>query len=265
MTESTSPSTEHVRVRVEQGVALLTVDRPPANALDLALVREIGAVVASVGSRPEVGAIVLTGAGPRFVAGADIGAMQAMDPAAFPEFINGIQRVMDDIEAVPVPTVAAVNGHAMGGGLELALACDLRFLAEGARIGLPEVRLGLLPGAGGTVRLTELVGKGAALDLLYTGRQVEAQEALALRLVNRVVPADRLVDETLAYAAALASGPREAVRALKACVLAELDGGRRSGQRTEAALVAGLFASDDAREGIAAFLERRPPVYGAAR
>ncbi|HEY9416564.1 MAG TPA: enoyl-CoA hydratase-related protein [Pseudonocardia sp.] len=258
-------STRYVRVEVERGVALLTVDRPPANALDLDLVRELSAVVATAGARTDVGAIVITGAGPRFVAGADIKMMRQLDPSRFPEFISGIQRAMDDIEAVPVPTIAAVNGHAMGGGMELALACDMRFLAEGAKLGLPEVKLGLLPGAGGTVRLTELVGKGIAIELLLTGRPVEAEEALRLRLINRVLPADQLVAEAVEYAAGLAAGPREAIAALKASVLAELDGGRRAGFRTEAALVSRLFASEDAREGIAAFVEKRPAVYRSGR
>lgn len=254
-------SPRHVRVEVDRGVALLIVDRPPANALDLALVREIAAVATRVANRPEVGAVVITGAGPRFVAGADIKMMSSLDPARFPEFISGIQRAMDDIEALPVPTIAAVNGHAMGGGMELALACDMRFVAEGAKLGLPEVKLGLLPGAGGTTRLTELVGKGVAVELLLTGRPVEAPEALTLRLVNRVLPLEGLVSETVEFAAGLASGPRAAIAALKACVLAELDGGRRSALRTEAALVAGLFGGAEAREGIAAFVAKRPPDF----
>jgi enoyl-CoA hydratase/carnithine racemase len=252
-------------VQIDRGVALLTVDRPPANALDLALVREISSVAVSVGARPNVGAIVITGAGPRFVAGADIKAMRAMDPAHFPAFISGIQRAMDDIEAIPVPTLAAVNGHAMGGGMELALACDIRFLAEEARMGLPEVKLGLLPGAGGTVRLTELVGKAVAIDLLFTGRQMDAAEALALRLVNRTVSRERLIEEAVEYAAGLAAGPRDALRALKACVLAELDSGRRAGLRTEAALVGELFGGEDAREGISAFAEKRPAVFPSSQ
>lgn len=254
-------SPQHVRVEVDRGVALLTVDRPPANALDLALVREIAASATAAANRPDVGAIVITGAGPRFVAGADIKMMSSLDPAKFPEFISGIQRAMDDIEALPVPTIAAVNGHAMGGGMELALACDMRFVAEGAKLGLPEVKLGLLPGAGGTTRLTELVGKGVSIELLITGRPVEAAEALSLHLVNRVLPRERLVEEAVEFAAGLAAGPRIAIAALKACVLAELDGGRRMALRTEAALVGGMFGGAEAREGIAAFVTKRPPVF----
>lgn len=254
----------HVQVEVARGVGLLTVDRPPANALDLTLVREIGRVAAQTARRPDVGALVVTGAGPRFVAGADIKMMATLGPTDIPGFISGIQRAMDDIEALPLPTIAAINGHAMGGGLELALACDLRLIADGARLGLPEVLLGLLPGAGGTQRLVEIVGKGRALELLYTGRALDPPEALGLGLVDRVLPGERVVTEAVEFAAELAAGPRAALREIKACVLARLDGGRRAGMRAEAAGIEALFATADAREGIAAFVERRPARFGAA-
>ncbi|MCF7550788.1 enoyl-CoA hydratase/isomerase family protein [Pseudonocardia sp. WMMC193] len=263
MSEGSSPQ-RHVRMEVDRGVGLLTVDRPPANALDLELVLEIARAAAEAAACAEVGALVLTGAGPRFVAGADIKMMNALPAAEMPRFISSIQRAMDDIEAIPIPTVAAVNGHAMGGGLELALACDVRMLAEGARIGLPEVKLGLLPGAGGTQRLAEVVGKGRALDILYTGRQLDAAESLALGLVNSVHPREGLLAAAVDYAAALALGARPALRELKACVLAHLDGGRHVGLRAEASGIARLFATPDAREGIAAFVEKRPARFGTA-
>lgn len=251
-----------VRIEVARGVGLLTVDRPPANALDLALVQEISLAATSTAARDEVGALVITGAGPRFVAGADITMMNSLGEQELARFVSVIQRAMDDIEAVPVPTIAAVNGHAMGGGLELALACDLRMLAEGARIGLPEVTLGLLPGAGGTQRLLEMVGKGRALDLLYTGRRLEAAEAVALGLANSVHPLDRLAAEAVEYAAALAAGARPALQEIKACVLAHLDGGRRAGMRAETAGIGRLFGTADAKEGISAFVAKRPPRFG---
>lgn len=255
--------TGYTRVQVVGGVGVLTIDRPPANALDLALVRELSAVAAATSARPEVGALVVTGAGPRFVAGADIAMMHGLPPERFPAFISGVQRAMEDIEALPLPTVAAVNGHAMGGGLELALACDVRFVAEGARLGLPEVLLGLLPGAGGTVRLGEIVGRGRALELLYTGRSIGAQEAVEIGLANRVAAVDRLLDEAIGFAAALAAGPRAALREIKACVLASLDGGRHAGFRAEAAGIGRLFGTSDAAEGMAAFLGKRAPRFGA--
>lgn len=253
---------QYVRIDVDDGVGLLTVDRPPANALDLALVQEIALAATRTAKRADVGALVVTGAGPRFVAGADIKAMRTLGADDMARFISGIQRAMDDIEAVPVPTVAAVNGHAMGGGMELALACDLRLLADGARIGLPEVRLGLLPGAGGTQRLVEVVGKGRALDLLYTGRHLDGAEAVSWGLVTSVHPAESLVDEAVRLAAGLAGGARAAMQEIKACVLAHLDGGRRAGMRAEASGIEALFAGPDAEEGIAAFVEKRAPRFG---
>ena len=197
--------TKFVRVEVDRGVALLTVDRPPANALDLQVVHEISRAASETALQPEVGAIVVTGHGKQFVAGADIKVMRDIDLAGFAYFVNAIQRALNDLEALPLPVIAAINGNAMGGGLELALACDLRFAGEHVRLGVPEVRLGLLPGAGGTQRLCETIGKGRALELLYTGRQVSAAEAHALGLVNRVVKPDELVAAAQALASEMAS------------------------------------------------------------
>lgn len=258
-------STSWVSTVVERGVAVLTVDRPPANALDLELVGQLSAATAAASGRDDVGALVIIGTGRCFVAGADIPLLHGLDPTGFARYLSEIQRAFDDVEAAPLPVIAAINGHAMGGGLELALACDLRFAAAGVRLGLPEVKLGLLPGAGGTQRLVESLGKGRALELLFTGRSLEADEALAVDLVNRVVPPDRLRAEAVEFAAALASGPRDAMRAIKACVLARLDGGRRAGLRAEAVGVHHLFGTSDAREGLAAFVEKRAARFGAIR
>ncbi|MFI7680560.1 enoyl-CoA hydratase/isomerase family protein [Amycolatopsis sp. K13G38] len=254
--------TGYVRVEVDRAVAVLTVDRPPANALDLQLVEQLSRAVTSLGQRGDVGAVVITGTGSRFVAGADIKMMRGLGDSLFPRFVSAIQRGFDDLERLALPTIAAVNGHAMGGGLELALACDLRFVAEGVRLGLPEVRLGLLPGAGGTQRLVETVGKGRALELLYTGRALTPEEGLRLGVVDRVVPADRLREAATDFAAELAGGARAALAAIKGAVLARLDGGRRAGFRTEADGVARLFGTPDAREGLAAFAEKRPARFG---
>lgn len=252
------------RLDVAEGVAVLTIDRPPANALDAALVSEIAARVQEAVLDPRVGALVITGSGRRFVAGADIGMLRSVEAKTFVPFISGIQRAFDDLEAAPIPTIAAINGHAMGGGLELALACDLRIAAQGVRLGLPEVKLGLLPGAGGTQRLVETIGRGRALELLLTGDAIDADEALALGLVNRVLPAEAVLDGARALAVQLAGGAREAQREIKACVLAHADGGRRAGGRAEAVGVAHLIGTPDAREGIAAFLEKRAPAFGGA-
>ena len=251
-----------VRVEVQRGVALLTVDRPPANALNLQVVQDISQEAADAASRSDVGAIVVTGSGKQFVAGADIKVMRDIDVAGFTHFVNAIQRALDDLEALPLPVIAAINGNAMGGGLELALACDLRFAGEHVRLGVPEVRLGLLPGAGGTQRLCESVGKGRALELLYTGRPLSAAEAHTLGLVNRVVEGDRVVAEAVDFARQLASGARQAMRHIKSCVLARLDGGRAEGFRAESAGVTELFAGGESREGFDAFIGKRSPDFG---
>lgn len=264
MTSSVT-GTEFVRVEVDRSVAVLAVDRPPVNALDLELVRQVTATVTAVAQHGDVGAVVITGTGSRFVAGADIKMMRELDHSTFAGFISAIQRAFDDLEAVPLPTIAAINGHAMGGGLELALACDLRFAAEGVRLGLPEVRLGLLPGAGGTQRLAEIVGKGRALEILYTGRSLTPEEGLQLGVINRVVPERTLMRETVDFAAELASGARQAMAEIKASVLARFDGGRRSAGRAEAAGVVRLFGTSDAEEGLAAFVAKRPPRFGEHR
>lgn len=252
------------RLEIDGGVAVLTIDRSPANALDAGLVAEIGARVQEAVLHPQARALVITGTGTRFVAGADIKMLRTVDAQTFVPFISAIQRVFDDLEAAPLPTIAAINGHAMGGGLELALACDLRIAAEGVRLGLPEVKLGLLPGAGGTQRLVETIGRGRALEMLLTGAPVDTERALALGLVNRVLAADALLDGARQLAADLAAGAGEAQREIKACVLAHTDGGRRAGSRAEAVGVAHLIGTADAQEGIAAFLDKRAAVFGRA-
>jgi enoyl-CoA hydratase/carnithine racemase len=251
-----------VRVEVAQGVALLMVDRPPANALDLQLVHEIGQQAANAASRPDVGALVITGQGKQFVAGADIKVMRDIDAAGFTHFVDAIQRAFDHLETLPLPVIAAINGHAMGGGLELALACDLRFAGQRVRLGVPEVLLGLLPGAGGTQRLCETIGKGRALELLYTGRQLSADEAHALGLVNRVVAGDDVAAEAVEFARHLAAGARQAMGQIKSCVLARLNGGRSAGLRAESAGVVKLFSGHEARAGLDAFIAKRPPDFG---
>lgn len=264
-TPVTAGTPSSTRLEVDDGVAVLTIHRPPANALDTDLIAEIAARVQEAVLHPGTGALVITGSGTRFVAGADIKMLRTVDAQTFLPFISGIQRIFDDLEAAPIPTIAAINGHAMGGGLELALACDLRFAAAGVRLGLPEVKLGLLPGAGGTQRLVETIGRGPALEMLLTGAPVDAERALTLGLVNRVLPVDAVLEGARQLAAELAAGAREAQREIKACVLAHTDGGRRAGSRAEAVGVAHLIGTADARKGIAAFLDKRTPNFGEAR
>ncbi|PXY17382.1 enoyl-CoA hydratase-related protein [Prauserella muralis] len=180
-TMGTPTENGYVRVKVERAVAVLTVDRPPANALDRQLVDQLSRAATSLVRRGDVGAVVITSTRSRFIAGADIKMLRGLDDSLFPRFVSAIQRGFDDLQRLPMPRIAAVNGPAVGGGLELALACDPQFVAEGTRLGLPEVRLRLLPGAGGTQRLVEAVGKGPTLELLYTGRGGHPRRGVASR------------------------------------------------------------------------------------
>lgn len=247
-----------VDVAVEAGVAVLAISRPPANALDLELLDELARLFSALGDDPEVRAVILTAAGPIFVAGADLKVASGLGPGGFERFVSAAQRACDTIEACPVPTIAALNGATLGGGLEVALACDLRFAAATARLGLPEAKLGLLPAAGGTQRLSRVLTKGRALELLYSGAIIDAARAEALGLVERVVDPDALLSETKTFAEGLAGQPRHALGAIKRCVLTGMHAGMDAGLRTEAQEVLELYRSDMTQELIRAFVEKRP-------
>jgi enoyl-CoA hydratase len=244
-------------------VTVLTVNRPDRlNALDRALLGQIGRAVAAFAGDPAQGALVVTGAGEKsFVAGADIAELAALGPAEAQEYSRSGQAVMDRIEASAKPVIAAVNGFALGGGCELALACHVRLAAENAVLGLPEVGLGTIPGYGGTQRLPRLVGYGRALELIVTGRRVRADEALALGLVSRVVPRAALLAEAESLALAiLRNGPLAVAAALEAMrrgAHLPLD----AGLRLESEGFGRLAASADMHEGLRAFLEKRPAAF----
>jgi enoyl-CoA hydratase len=241
----------------------LTVHRPDKlNALNRETMTEIGEAVRAAVADPSVGAIVVTGAGEKaFVAGADIAEMSGMDPAEARSFSRFLQDVLERIEHSPKPVVAAVNGYALGGGLELAMACHVRIASDSARFGQPEVGLGLIPGAGGTQRLPRIVGRGAALNLILSGEMIGAAEALRVGLVSRVVPAEALRETVEAFAATLNSkSPVALARALEA-VIAGVELPLVESQRLEAALFALCFAGEDMREGTGAFLEKRKPSF----
>ncbi len=242
--------------------AWITIDRPAKlNALDRATVAEIVAAAAHALADPAVAVLVLTGAGKAFVAGADIGAMSALTPREAQEFSRFLQASLDTLERSPKPVVAAVNGFALGGGCELALACHLRLAADRASFAQPEVNLGLIPGAGGTQRLQRLVGRGRALGLILTGAAIDAAEACRIGLVHAVHPADALVPATLELVETLAAkSPIALARALEAT----LAGGELpldQGLRFEAGLFGLCFATEDMREGTRAFLEKRTPRF----
>jgi enoyl-CoA hydratase len=248
--------------RVE-AVATLTLDRPRAlNALDPPTLEALAAALGEVAADPGVRALVLTGAGDRaFSAGADIAAMAAMSASEGHAFSRLGHGVAAAIEALPIPAVAALGGVALGGGLELALACDLLVASERARLGQPEINLGLIPGFGGTQRLVRRVGLGRARELIYLGRVLPAAEALAIRLVDRVVPPERLAAEAAALASELADKAPVALRQAKRATAVAPDVDLAAGCRYEIEAFAVTFATEDRVEGTRAFLEKRTPVW----
>ncbi len=253
----------NLRSEVRDRTCWLTENRPDKlNALNRETMEEVRDAIEAASSDASVGVVVITGAGEKaFVAGADIAEMSTMRPADARAFSRFLQDVLDRIERSPKPVVAAVNGYALGGGLELAMACHVRIAAENARFGQPEVGLGLIPGAGGTQRLPRIVGRGPALHLILSGEMVDSAEALRIGLVSRVVPAVALRDTVAAYAATLNSkSPTALTRGLEAVITGvELPLGEA--QRLEAALFALCFAGEDMREGTTAFLEKRKPTF----
>jgi len=259
---------QHIRLEVEpDGVAVLTVHRPERrNALSHQTVREIGQVVEAVARREGIGAqiraLIITGAGDKaFVSGADIEELSRLTPVEGYEYTRQGQAVLNALEALPIPVIAAVNGYALGGGCELALACHIRLACPEARFGQPEVRLGIIPGYGGTQRLPRVIGKGRALEWILTGAHYTAEEAYRIGLVNRIVPRERLLDEAKALARQiLANGP-VAVRLALRAVQEGLEMPLEMGLLHEASLFALTTATEDMREGTRAFLEKREPQF----
>ncbi|AEB11669.1 enoyl-CoA hydratase/isomerase family protein [Marinithermus hydrothermalis] len=255
------PEFEHLRYEVEDGIALVTLARPKAlNALSGEVLRELAEVVEVIHQDPEVRAVIFTGEGKAFVAGADISEIAALsDVFVSREYSLLGQEVMNAVAALPVPTIAAINGYALGGGLELALACDLRVASVKAKLGLPEVGLGLIPGFGGTQRLPRLIGQGRALDLILTGRHVSAEEALQLGLVNRVAEDALEAAKDLARTI-LKNGP-VALALAKEAVARGADVPLAEALEIEADLFGLACSTQDMREGTRAFLEKRAPEF----
>jgi len=252
-----------VRVDVRERIATVTIDRPEKlNALNPEVIAQLDGAFASIRDDDEVGGVLLTGAGDKaFVAGADIGVLAEMDSLTGVKVSRDGQEVFRRIEAFPKPVVAAVAGYALGGGCELALACHLRVAAESARFGLPEVGLGIIPGYGGTVRLTRLVGLGRALEMILTGDMVDAQEAARIGLANRVVPADELVEQTRSLLGKIiAKGPVALEMAIKSTYLA-VQSTMDDALTFESSLFGLLASTEDMREGMTAFLEKRKPDF----
>ena len=256
---------ELLTFQVADRIATITVNRPDKlNALNDALMRELGGAIDEARDRDDVGAVLLTGAGRAFVAGADIAELASQSATEGKARAERGQRVFRRFEQSPKPTLAAVNGFALGGGCELAMSCHMRIASEHAKFGQPEVKLGLVPGYGGTQRLPRLVGKGRALQLLLTGEMIDANEAYRIGLVNRVVPAAELLAATTAMLQTIhANGPLAVAHCIEA-VNAGYDIPHADALTLEATAFGLLAATDDKREGTRAFLEKRPARFTGA-
>jgi enoyl-CoA hydratase len=254
-----------IRLAREDAVAVLTIDRPEAlNALDVGTLEELRDRLLELREEGGVGAIVLTGAGDRaFAAGADIKYMSGLSVDEAKEWGGLGHEVGQLLETAPTASIAAVNGFALGGGCELALACDMRYASTTAKLGQPEVNLGIIPGWGGTQRLARVCGLGVAKELILTGRAVEADEALRIHLVNAVFQPDELMEKTLEVAQLIASKGPLAIAAAKVAMNHALQGDHVENLQSEADRFGELFSSDDAKEGMTAFVEKRAPNFTA--
>ena len=249
---------DFVRVTTEAGIATIRLERPPVNALNGQMQKEIGAAAAQVGADPDVRAVILYGGEKAFAAGADVKEMAEASHARIMEYGAGIENAFKAVARIPKPVIAAITGYALGGGLELALCADFRVLGERAKVGQPEILLGIIPGAGGTQRLPRLIGPARAKDLVYSGRVADAAEALRIGLADQVVPdadvyaAARLLAERYSRAAALA------LRAAKQAIDEGLELDLDAGLEIERLHFTGLFGTEDQAAGMRSFLEKGP-------
>ncbi|MEO3935887.1 enoyl-CoA hydratase-related protein [Dermatophilaceae bacterium Soc4.6] len=249
---------EFVRLEVDGGIGTIRLDRPKMNALSVQVQEEIRAAAAEAAERPDVAAVVVYGGERVFAAGADIKEMQPMSYTDMVDRSAALQSSLTAVARIPKPTVAAITGYALGGGCELALACDFRVVGEGARLGQPEVLLGIIPGAGGTQRLSRLVGLAKAKDIIFSGRFVDTDEALAIGLVDRVVPADQVYSASVEWMKTFVGGPAYALRAAKEAIDRGVEVDLETGLEIERMLFAGLFATHDRTAGMTSFVEQGP-------
>ena len=254
---------ETLLCRVEDRVAIVALNRPRSlNALNRKLIEELDQALSALEGDAEVGVVIITGQEKFFAVGADISEISGLDtPLAAQAFVTRINQVLNRLEALPKPVIAAVSGLALGGGCELALCCDLRIAAEGARFGQPEIKIGVIPGGGGTQRLPRLVGLGRAKELLFLGNPIDADEAFRIGLVNRVVPVGSLLDEAKKIAQELLKLPPLALRMTKWVVNEGINTDLRTGLGLEARCFEFLFSTADQKEGMKAFLEKRRPEF----
>lgn len=254
---------ENIILETNEGIATVTFNRPNAlNALNSALLAELSRALDEVAGNEDIRVLVLTGAGEKaFVAGADIKELAELNALQAKSFARKGQAVISKLTCLPIPVIAAVNGYALGGGMEMALACDFIYAAESASLGLPETTLGLIPGFGGTQRLSRLIGSNQAKELIFTGKMINAAQALSLGLVNRVLPPEALMASVMEAARAMASKGRVSLRAAKEAVNNGLDTDLATGLKIEQDAFALCMVSEDATEGTSAFIEKRKPVF----
>lgn len=249
---------EYVRLEVADGVGTIRLDRPKMNAISIQVQDELREAAAEATERDDVKAVVVYGGERVFAAGNDVKEMADMSYVDMVDRSGPLQAAVTAVARIPKPVVAAVTGYALGGGCELALAADVRFAADNAVLGQPEVLLGIIPGAGGTQRLTRLVGPSRAKDLIFTGRFVQADEALAIGLVDRLFPAESVYDEALAWAKQFAGAATYALRAAKECIDRGLETDLDTGLEIERMQFAALFATEDRTEGMQSFVQNGP-------
>jgi len=254
---------KNLLLSIQEGVAIIKMNRPERlNALNTETILELEDLIESLGKDDNVRVIIITGEGKAFVAGADIAEMRDMTPWQAREFAKRGQRVLAKIENLEKPVIAAINGFALGGGCELALACDIRIASQDAKLGQPEVGLGLIPGFAGTQRLSRLCGVGVAKELIFSGDMVDAQESLRIGLVNKVVPKDKLMEEAMALAKKIVSKGPLAIKLAKTVINRGIDTNFQTGSSYETEAFGFLFSTEEPKEGMTAFLEKRPPKWG---
>ena len=252
---------EFVRLETNDGIGTIRLDRPPMNPLNTQVQEELREAAQAVATDPEVRAVVVYGGEKVFAAGADITEFTSTTYQQMSIRAAALSSAFDAIAKIEKPVVAAITGYALGGGCELALACDWRVVAEDAKLGQPEIKLGIIPGAGGTQRLARLIGPAKAKDLVFSGRMVDAGEALRIGLADRVVPAADVYATALELVRPYTNGPALALRAAKLAIDGGLGMDLASGLSWESQLFAGLFATDDRIEGTTAFVQKRKPKF----
>ncbi|MFX0085004.1 MAG: enoyl-CoA hydratase/isomerase family protein [Candidatus Hodarchaeota archaeon] len=254
---------KNLLVKTENNITTITINREKVlNALNPETIQELNDCIEFIKNSKDTRVLVITGAGPKaFIAGADIPTFQGKNPVTIRDFIYKLQTVLNNIEDLPIPVIAAINGYCLGGGLELAMACDIRIASSKALLGQPEINLGLFPGGGGTQRLPRLVGNGIAKEMIFTGKNIDAKRAYEINLLNKIVPPEELQEEVMKMAVSLAKGPSFALSMAKEAITRGTSMALLDAIRMEMELFALCFSHEDLKEGVDAFLNKRKPNF----